>query len=141
LSGPGSVLGRTDFRGERLGMPQVGAGALAGFGRRLGAFAIDSVVANLLAGLFTAPHKPGALAVLLAFLAQAAVLLATAGQTLGMRILGMRLVRAHDFGRPSPGWVVVRTVLLALLVPALIWDRDGRGMHDKAAGTALVRTR
>jgi uncharacterized RDD family membrane protein YckC len=32
-------------------------------------------------------------------------------------------------------------VLLALLVPALIWDRDGRGMHDKAAGTALVRTR
>jgi uncharacterized RDD family membrane protein YckC len=31
-------------------------------------------------------------------------------------------------------------VLLCLLVPALISDRDGRGLHDKAARTAVVRT-
>jgi uncharacterized RDD family membrane protein YckC len=31
--------------------------------------------------------------------------------------------------------------LLLLLVPAVIWDRDGRGLHDKLAGTLLVRVR
>jgi uncharacterized RDD family membrane protein YckC len=35
----------------------------------------------------------------------------------------------------------VRTVLLCLVIPAFIWDRDGRGLHDKAAGTVVVRAR
>lgn len=33
----------------------------------------------------------------------------------------------------------VRTLLLSLAIPALIWDRDQRGLHDKAAGTILLR--
>jgi uncharacterized RDD family membrane protein YckC len=28
-----------------------------------------------------------------------------------------------------------------LVVPAVVMDRDGRGLHDKAAGTLVVRTR
>jgi hypothetical protein len=34
---------------------------------------------------------------------------------------------------------VVRFVLLCLLVPALVTDRDGRGLHDKAARSVVVR--
>jgi len=34
---------------------------------------------------------------------------------------------------------LVRTVLLAVVIPALIWDRDTRGFHDKIAGTVLIR--
>jgi hypothetical protein len=26
------------------------------------------------------------------------------------------------------------------VIPAAIWDADQRGLHDKAAGTVLVRT-
>jgi uncharacterized RDD family membrane protein YckC len=33
----------------------------------------------------------------------------------------------------------LRTALLMLLIPALISDRDGRGLHDRAAGTVVVR--
>ena len=33
----------------------------------------------------------------------------------------------------------LRTALLLLLIPALIWDRDGRGLHDKVAGTRSSR--
>jgi hypothetical protein len=33
----------------------------------------------------------------------------------------------------------VRTALLCLFFPALFSDSDGRGMHDRAAGTAIVR--
>jgi hypothetical protein len=41
------------------------------------------------------------------------------------------------------GWIgawrpLVRTLLLCLVVPAVVWDRDQRGLHDKAAGTILV---
>jgi uncharacterized RDD family membrane protein YckC len=45
-------------------------------------------------------------------------------------------------GRPPGLWrAALRTALLLLLVPALVWDRDGRGLHDKAAGTVLVHVR
>jgi hypothetical protein len=32
-----------------------------------------------------------------------------------------------------------RAVLLSLAVPALIWDRDQRGLHDRFLGTVLLR--
>jgi hypothetical protein len=35
--------------------------------------------------------------------------------------------------------VLIRTVLLLLVVPAAVWDRDSRGLHDKAAGAVQVR--
>jgi uncharacterized RDD family membrane protein YckC len=62
----------------------------------------------------------------------------TIGGSPGHRILGMRVVQVNG------AWVglwrpVVRTVLLALVIPAVIWDPDQRGLHDKAAGTALIR--
>ena len=34
---------------------------------------------------------------------------------------------------------LVRTLLLCLVIPAVIWDVDQRGLHDRAAGTVLVR--
>jgi uncharacterized RDD family membrane protein YckC len=34
---------------------------------------------------------------------------------------------------------LVRTILLMLLIPAVIWDRDQRGLHDRLARTAVVR--
>ena len=52
---------------------------------------------------------------------------------------GMRL--AH----PQPGKLlalwrgVVRTALLVLLVPALVVDANGRGLHDRLTDTAVVR--
>jgi len=33
----------------------------------------------------------------------------------------------------------VRSVLLGLAIPALVWDSDQRGFHDKIAGTVLIR--
>jgi uncharacterized RDD family membrane protein YckC len=34
---------------------------------------------------------------------------------------------------------LVRTLLLLLLVPALVFDKDLRGLHDKAARTIVIR--
>jgi uncharacterized RDD family membrane protein YckC len=43
-------------------------------------------------------------------------------------------------GWPGLWRPIVRSVLLALVIPAVIWDADNRGLHDKAAGTVLVRS-
>jgi uncharacterized RDD family membrane protein YckC len=66
------------------------------------------------------------------------LLVGTLGSTLGHRLLGLRVVRLGGAGA-GPLAALVRTTLLALVIPAAIWDRDSRGFHDKLAGTVLVR--
>jgi hypothetical protein len=66
------------------------------------------------------------------------LLVGTLGFTVGHRLLGLRVLSMTG-RRASLVQVLVRTLLLCLAIPALIWDRDGRGLHDKAAGTLIVR--
>lgn len=59
------------------------------------------------------------------------------GFTVGKRLFGLRVGKLG--GPLTPIHVIVRTVLLLLVIPAVIWDRDGRGLHDRWAGTVEVR--
>ena len=123
--------------------PETGPGAVAGIGARLGAFVIDSVIAIVIAIISTGP-PPGAaynLVVYLAFLAIELAFVTLAGQTPGMRLIGLAVMSERDGSKPRLRWVAVRTLLLAAIVPALITDGSGRAMHDRAAGTVTVRTR
>lgn len=126
---------------DRLGLPQEGAGSVAPAGRRLVQYLVDAVTAGLVAGLFTrgASSDVRTFVPLGVFVLATVVGLVLAGQTFGMRVLGMRLDRLGG-GRPSLRSALVRQLLLSLLIPAVIYDADGRGLHDKAAGTVLVRT-
>jgi uncharacterized RDD family membrane protein YckC len=55
-----------------------------------------------------------------------------------MWVMRIRCVRAAD-GRPvGVPRALLRGVLLALVVPALLMDGDRRGLHDRAAGTIVV---
>jgi hypothetical protein len=125
-------------RGASLGLPREGSGALAGFGTRVGAFLVDAAGSALVAGLFTAPALPGNWS-LVAFAAVTVVTLMLFGQTPGMRLLGLRLAHPRPGSRLAPWRAVVRTALLCLLVPALVVDADGRGLHDRLTDTAVVR--
>ena len=125
-------------RGASLGLPADGPGSLAGFGNRLGAFLVDAVGSALVAGLVTAPDLPGNWS-LVAFVVVTVVSLIAFGQTPGMRLFGLRLAHPRPGQRLAPWRAVVRTALLCLLVPALIVDADGRGMHDRLTDTAVVR--
>ena len=125
-------------RGASLGLPADGPGSLAAFGTRVGAFCVDALGSALIAGLFTAPALPGNWA-LAAFAAVTVVTLVAFGQTPGMRLLGLRLAHQRPGQRLAPWRAVVRTALLCLLVPALLVDSDGRGLHDRLTDTAVVR--
>ena len=148
LEGPGSRRGApTAYPGERFGMPREGTGSLGRFGRRLVAVIIDWTACQLIAAaLFGVPLPFTGVAtgrdtlVLLAiFAVENLLLLPTVGYTLGHRVVGLR-VQSLDNHAARPVQVLVRTALLCLFLPAMFWDRDGRGLHDKAAGTVIVRT-
>ena len=127
-------------RGAALGLPAEGRGSLAPFGTRIGGFAVDALLSALVAGLFTAPSLPGNWS-LVAFAAITVVSLVLLGRTPGMRVAGLRLAHPREGARLALWRAVVRTGLLILLVPALVVDADGRGLHDRLSGTAVVRDR
>jgi uncharacterized RDD family membrane protein YckC len=127
-------------RGAALGLPADGPGSLASFGSRIGAFLVDSLGAVLIASLFTAPHLPRAWT-MVSFGLITVVTLVAFGQTPGMRLVGLRLAHPQPGARLAVWRAVVRTALLLLLVPALVVDADGRGLHDRLTDTAVVRDR
>jgi uncharacterized RDD family membrane protein YckC len=144
LSGPRAAAEEAGvdfgYRGEQLGLPEEGPGSIARPGRRLGALAVDWGLSLLIAyGLITQSYNEAAQiwAPLIMF-ALMVLTVGTVGFTPGKRLLGLRVL-ALDTGRVSPWRAVLRTVLLFLAIPALIWDRDGRGLHDRLAGTVEVR--
>jgi uncharacterized RDD family membrane protein YckC len=125
-------------RGASLGLPADGPGSLATFQSRVAAFLVDAVGAAFVAGLFTAPDLPGNWS-LVAFAVITVLTLVLVGQTPGMRLLGLRLAHPRQGERLAPWRAVVRTALLCLLVPALLVDADGRGLHDRLTDTAVVK--
>ncbi|MQA11197.1 MAG: hypothetical protein GEU98_22085 [Pseudonocardiaceae bacterium] len=149
LSGPRSALepgadagdrASQNWSGERLGLPESGAGAVASTGRRAAALLIDVIVAGLVAGLFTAPELPRNWSVLAWFLITV-VTVSLFGFTPGKAVLGVRIVRMDGASMVGVPRTVVRTVLIFLIIPAVIWDADRRGLHDRAAGTIALCTR
>ncbi|MFR9791566.1 RDD family protein [Streptomyces sp. MB22_4] len=144
LSGPRAAMedAGADFgyRGEQLGLPEEGPNSLARPGRRLGAIAVDWALCLLIAySLITHGYDQGtgnwALAV---FFVMSALTVGTIGFTPGKRLFRIRVV-ALETGTVNPLRALLRTFLLCLAIPALVWDRDGRGLHDRLAKTVEVR--
>jgi len=139
------------YRGERLGLPENGPASLASGGARVGAFIVDSIASSLIAALFVAAfhsrsggHHDAASRLpgywsLIPFAFDYVLGMLVAGQTLGMYLFGLRIIRVDRTEAVNPWRAVVRTFLLMLLVPALIFDKDGRGLHDRYSDTAVVR--
>ena len=132
------------YPGSDLGLPRDGPGSIAPMGRRLAAFFVDWMLCTVIAAafirapfgtpLFWAQLRDWTIVV---FAGQDLLLTGLLGSTIGKRLFRMRVVRLD--GRViGPGWALLRTVLLLVVVPALVQDRDQRGMHDRAANAVVV---
>lgn len=124
--------------GERLGLPNEGQLSIGRFGRRVGAIIIDWGAALLITMLFTVEGVTEGFITGAVFIVMQALFIPTIGGSIGHRLFGLRIIKLGG------GWVgvwrpLVRSVLLMLIIPVLVWDSDHRGFHDKIAGTALVR--
>lgn len=137
-AGRGRAGGNAGYPGQDIGLPAEGPGAIAGMGRRVGALFADWMLcAFLAAALIRPPYWEVQYWTLAIFAAQDFVLTALIGVTVGKRLLGIRVARLD--GRMVGLWALLRTVLVLCVIPPLLTDRDLRGMHDRAANTAVVR--
>jgi uncharacterized RDD family membrane protein YckC len=131
-----------DYAGRRLGLPAHGRGSVAGWGRRFLALLVDWLASLLVAGflggagVMTAQDWRAWLPMLV-YVVEAGVLTALAGGSFGQLVLRVAVVGAD--GRPV-GLLraLLRTVLVCLVVPPLLSDRDRRGLHDLATKTVAV---
>jgi uncharacterized RDD family membrane protein YckC len=130
--------------GAALGLPATGPGSCASWGQRIGALVIDWLAGLLILSGFLGGDVlsgGGAIATfapLGMFFVQASLLTSLLGSSFGQLIVRIAVVRTNG-ARLDPLRVLVRTFLICLAFPPLIFDRDRRGLHDLAVGTVAIR--
>lgn len=154
LSGPtsGHDGPAQKFKGEKLGLPESGEGSLAPLGVRVGALIVDWLLAYGVVGVVLMLGGTGSVgdeafsavaswAVPLVWGVAGVVCVWLFAQTPGQAVSGIGTARVDAVERVGLGRSLVRVIFLFFLLPPLIQDEDGRGLHDRSTGTALIRTR
>ena len=98
------------------------------------------LLSSLVAGAFTAPELPRNWSVL-AWALLTVVPTAAFGMTPGMTLFGLRVARLDGATFVGVPRALLRTALLFLVVPAVVTNTDRQGLHDRAVGVVVLRTR
>jgi uncharacterized RDD family membrane protein YckC len=110
-------------------------------GRRLAALLIDWLIAYGLAalalGVGVLPIEALSTAVLVVWFLLGLVAVRLFGFTPGQLALGLGVISLD--GQLGIGRLAARGLLIGLVIPPLFADSDGRGLHDRVTGTAVVR--
>lgn len=117
----------------------------ASWARRVFALIVDWTVSTLVVVAFVGLEEyaePGSVAsawTLVVYVVEAALLTWLAGGSFGKLVTGLRVVPIDGRIRPmNPLLLLLRQVMVALVIPPLVFRADGRGLHDMVAGTATV---
>lgn len=118
---------------------------MATWGRRALALCVDWLASLLVAMALTGGAAMSSRGFdtwlpMMVFLVEASVLVPLVGGSFGQLCTGIAVVRMD--GRPvSVLTALLRTALICLVVPPLVYNPDRRGLHDLATGTLTVRRR
>ena len=110
----------------------------APFGRRFGALLIDWGLCLAVSTLYADPRQVAWPPVLVLIVLNT-ICIGLVGQTPGMAVTRLRCVSMADGGAIGLARALLRAVLLALLLPAVIMDADRRGLHDRAANSVVIQ--
>jgi hypothetical protein len=77
--------------------------------------------------------------VLLIWLVLGVVAVRLFGFTPGQYALGLRVASVDNRVHVGTGRAALRGLLIALVIPALFTDTDGRGFQDRLTATAVLR--
>ncbi|CAB0653995.1 RDD family protein [Corynebacterium diphtheriae] len=128
--------------GEFLGLPKEGPGALASVMRRALGVAIDWIICLIAAVLITSVTDGlggTSTVALILFFILGVVSVWLFARTPGQALVGIGVARI-DARDAHVGFLraLARTAFTCFIFPAVLVDADGRGMHDRATGTAVV---
>lgn len=101
----------------------------------MAAIAIDWAIAVAISAAFFGYDS---LVTLLVFVALQVLMTVIVNASIGHAILGLRVVPLEG-GLLGVWRPVVRALLIALVIPAMVWDENNRGWHDRASRTILLR--
>lgn len=117
----------------------------ASWTRRALALLVDWLASTLVVVFFVGWHDyatpggPEQFYVLVAYVVESALLTALAGGSFGKLATRLRTVRVDGDPRPLDLLrSLARQIMVAVVIPPLIFRPDGRGLHDIAAGSATV---
>ena len=115
-------------------------------GRRLAAITIDWLASYAIAfaffaggGSYSDRLEGTRFSTPLIFVAEYAILIALSGASFGHRLLRLKVVDFNHGGLPGFSQVLVRTGLMAIVITAITYDEDGRGIHERFSQTKLER--
>jgi uncharacterized RDD family membrane protein YckC len=115
-------------------------------GRRLAAITIDWLASYAIAfsffaggGNYSQRIEGTRFTTAMIFIAEYAILIALTGASFGHRLLRLKVVDFNHGGMPSVRQVLIRTALMALVITAITYDEDGRGIHERFSQTKLER--
>jgi uncharacterized RDD family membrane protein YckC len=124
-------------------LPESGPGSLAPMGRRVVALLIDWLISY---GLALLALGAGAIskamlstAILVIWFLLGVVAVRLFGFTPGQLALGLQVAAVDGRVPVGLGRLAVRGLLIAVVIPPLFVDSDGRGLQDRVTGTAVVR--
>jgi uncharacterized RDD family membrane protein YckC len=113
----------------------------ASWGRRLIALLIDWLaclgVAQVLVTTDVLPGNPAGIYTLGFYVLESALFTALLGGSFGQLAARLRVVRT-DGGRLDLARALLRSVMIALVIPPLVFRPDGRGLHDMTVGSYVV---
>ncbi|KRF11392.1 hypothetical protein ASG90_16690 [Nocardioides sp. Soil797] len=115
--------------------------------QRVGALLVDWIASTLVVMLFLgiggwSENQFASLYTMAVFILESTVLTALVGGSFGKLALRLRVVRFDRSGRPvSILMALLRSVMVCLVIPPLVFRPDGRGLHDMVAGTSTVLLR
>jgi uncharacterized RDD family membrane protein YckC len=114
-------------------------------GRRFAAITLDWISSYLIAivffsgsGTFLERTPHAGVPALTIFFLEYFLLVALQGSSAGHRVFRMRIVNFEDGSRPTVLQALVRTVLMVLVITAITYDKNGRGIHERLSKTKIA---
>ena len=111
----------------------------ASLGRRLLALVIDWTMSRLIAGLLN-PYLVinRDFSILLIFFLEVAFFTVIFQASAGQRIMAVKVVTYPDQGRVASKKIVLRTLLICLVIPA-VFTKEGRSLHDYLTQSQTIK--
>ncbi len=118
---------------------------MAGWGRRVLALVIDWILSLLVVGAFIGQDVWGGggaaqWAPLAVFATEAWILTTLLGGSAGQLLVGV-VIRRTSGARLDAGRALLRTLLICLVIPPVVYNMDQQGLHDLAVDSIALKGR
>ncbi|MFZ9774344.1 MAG: RDD family protein [Candidatus Nanopelagicaceae bacterium] len=110
-------------------------------GRRFLAITIDWLMSWAVGSIFFEQNQGRPFWIALVFFLQIFILTSTTGASAGQRLLKLRVLRYPELEPLGIGATLLRTLLILLVIPAVVYDNEGRGLHDRIVGSAVMQVK